>query len=161
MQFEDFKKILIGKFGEDVIVKENTVLIQPQLTIAADKIHAVCLELRDHENTFFDYLTCLSGLDNGPEKAMMEVVYHLYSIPFNHHLILKVELPRETPTVPTVSDIWRSADWHEREAYDMFGIIFANHPDLRRILLPADWEGFPLRKDYQEQELYHGIKVKY
>jgi len=103
----------------------------------------------------------LTGLDNGVEKSTMEVLYHLYSIPYNHNIVMKVETDRGNPIVDTVSSVWRTADWHEREAYDMFGIKFNNHPDLRRILLPADWEGFPLRKDYQEQEYYHGIKVKY
>ena len=80
--------------------------------------------------------------------------------------MLKVEVARNTeegklPQVPSVSSIWKTADWHEREAFDLVGIEFTNHPDLRRILLPSDWEGYPLRKDYKEQEEYHGIKVKY
>ena len=71
-------------------------------------------------------------------------------------------LPNEAaPQVPTVSHIWKTADWHEREAFDLMGIQFSNHPDLRRILLPEDWEGHPLRQDYQAQEYYHGIQVKY
>ena len=88
-------------------------------------------------------------------------MYHLYSIPFHHSLVLKIELDRTNPIVDSVSQLWRTADWHEREAYDFFGIQFHQHPDLRRILLPADWEGFPMRKDYQQQETYHGIKVAY
>ena len=91
----------------------------------------------------------------------MEVIYHLYSIPYDLHLALSVELSRKQPTVDSVTAIWRGANWHEREAYDLLGIQFNNHPDLRRILLPEDWDGFPLRKDYQEQENYHDIKVKY
>ncbi len=161
MQFSELKTLLITKFGEAVILAENTSFTQPQLTIAPEKIEDVCLFLRDTDLLYFDYMTCLSGMDNGVEKNTMEVIYHLYSIPYNHTLVLKVELERTNPSVSTVSHVWRTADWHEREAYDMFGITFLNHPDLRRILLPADWEGFPLRKDYQEQEYYHGIKVKY
>jgi NADH-quinone oxidoreductase subunit C len=76
-------------------------------------------------------------------------------------LHLRVVLDREKPEVPSLSGIWKTADWHEREAYDFFGIQFTGHPNLTRILLPADWEGHPLRKDYVEQERYHGIKVKY
>lgn len=161
MQFSEIKNILTEKFGAPVIVGENTALAQPQLFIAAGNIAEVCLFLRDTENLYFDYMSCLTGLDNGPEKNTMEVLYHLYSIPYDHSLVLKVVADRTNPEVPTVSNVWRTADWHEREAFDMYGIKFSGHPDLRRILLPADWEGFPLRKDYEEQEYYHGIKVKY
>ncbi len=161
MEFSEIKTKLAEQFGEGVIIGENAGYAQPQLFISPDKIREVCFFLRDTDQLYFDYLSCLTGLDNGPEKKTMEVLYHLYSIPYNHSLILKVETDREHPELPTISDIWRTADWHEREAYDMFGIRFAGHPDLRRILLPADWEGFPLRKDYEEQEYYHGIKVKY
>jgi NADH-quinone oxidoreductase subunit C len=96
----------------------------------------------------------------------MEVIYNLYSIPFEHSLMLKIIFPRNKedeplPVVPSVSAIWRTADWHEREAFDLVGISFSNHPDLRRILLPEDWVGYPLRKDYEAQEYYHGIQVKY
>ena len=89
----------------------------------------------------------------------MEVVYSLYSIPFDQSLALKVVLNRQSPEVETISSIWKSANWLEREIFDMYGIQFKNHPDLRRILMPADWEGFPLRKDYQEQETYRNIKL--
>lgn len=161
MQFSDFKNKIIEKFGEGILVGENTAYAQSQLIIATDKIAEVCLFLRDTDQLYFDFLSCLTGVDNGPDKKTMEVFYHLYSIPYNHSVVLKVEIDREHPEVPTVCYVWRTADWHEREAYDMFGIKFSGHPDLRRILLPADWEGFPLRKDYQTQEYYHGIKVKY
>ncbi|HVD98851.1 MAG TPA: NADH-quinone oxidoreductase subunit C [Cytophagaceae bacterium] len=161
MLFPEIKNKLVEKFGEAIVLSENTAYAQPQLTIAAKELPDVCLFLRDTEGLYFDYLSCLTGLDNGPEKKTMEVLYHLYSIPYEHSFVIKVETDREQPEVPTVSTIWRTADWHEREAYDLFGIRFTNHPDLRRILMPADWEGFPLRKDYQEQEYYHGIKVRY
>ena len=92
--------------------------------------------------------------------------FGLYSIPYEHHLTLKIRFPRlgpngELPEVPTVSTIWRTADWHEREAYDLMGIRFTGHPDLRRLFLPEDWQGHPLRKEYNEQEEYHGVKVRY
>ncbi len=161
MQFSEIKTLLSEKFGSAVILSELLGLGQPQLLISAVGIANVCLFLRDTEQLYFDYMNCLTGIDNGPEKNTMEVLYHLYSIPYNHSLVLKVEIERAAPEVPTVSQVWRTADWHEREAYDMFGINFSGHPDLRRILLPADWEGFPLRKDYKEQEYYHGIKVAY
>jgi NADH-quinone oxidoreductase subunit C len=106
-------------------------------------------------------LSCLTGIDNGPEAATMEVVYNLYSIPFNHHVALKVILPRENPVVDSVIDIWKTANWHERELFDMYGITVNGHPDMRRILMPADWEGYPLRKDYRQQEYYRDIKIEY
>jgi len=161
MQFSEIKLFITEKFGEGIVLAENISYAQPQLTIAPEKIYELCLFLRDTDQLFFDYLSCLTGLDNGPEKGTMEVLYHLYSIPYNHSIVLKVEIGRTSPEVASVASIWRTADWHEREAYDLFGIKFSGHPDLRRILLPADWEGFPLRKDYEEQEYYHGIKVKY
>jgi NADH-quinone oxidoreductase subunit C len=111
--------------------------------------------------TYFDMLSCITGIDNGVQAATMEVVYNLYSIPFNHHLMVKVTLPRDHAEVDSVTHIWRTANWHEREIFDMYGINFKNHPDLRRILMPADWEGHPLRKDYSHQEYYRDIKVAY
>lgn len=131
------------------------------IIIPAADVLKVCNALHEHPETYFDMLSCLTGIDNGPQANTLEVVYNLYSIPFNLHLMIKVILPRENPVVDSVTSIWRTADWHEREAFDMFGITFTNHPDLRRILMPADWEGYPLRKDYVHQEYYRDIKVKY
>jgi NADH-quinone oxidoreductase subunit C len=89
------------------------------------------------------------------------VVYHLYSLPKRHKVTLKVIIPKDTPNVKTVSGVWATADWHEREAYDMIGIIFDGHKYLRRILLDDDWVGHPLRKDFEVPEFYHGMKVPY
>jgi NADH-quinone oxidoreductase subunit C len=166
MTAQEIKEILVRKFGAEGIVKENLDLIQPQLTIKKELINEACLELYSNAKTYFDFLSCLTGIDNGPAIGTLEVIYHLYSIPFNHHIVLKVELVRNKesepmPVISTISNIWRSANWHEREIFDMYGINFEGHPDLRRILLPADWEGYPLRKDYKHQEYYHGIKVEY
>jgi len=121
----------------------------------------LCQELRQNHSTFFDMLSCVTGIDNGVEANTMEVVYNLYSIPFNHHLMIKVILSRDNPEVDSVSSIWRAADWLEREVFDMFGIKFIGHPDLRRILMPADWEGYPLRKDFKHQTYYRNVKVEY
>jgi len=164
--FQDIKEAIQTQFGTQVVVSENTALQQPQLVLSKESIKNVCLFLRDDNRFFFDQLSCLSALDNGPVKNTIEIIYHLYSIPFNLFFILKVEVERgdgkeDLPEVPSIVDVWRTADWHEREAFDMYGIKFSGHPDLRRILLPADWEGYPLRKDYTEQEYYHGIKVAY
>ena len=110
---------------------------------------------------YFDMLSCVTGVDNGPDANTIDVVYNLYSIPFDHHLMIKVTVPRDKPEVESVCSIWRTANWHEREIYDLFGVQFLNHPDLRRILLPADWEGHPMRKDYKHQDYYRSVKVAY
>jgi NADH-quinone oxidoreductase subunit C len=142
-------------------VGENTTYLQPQLFIAPTSILNVCQLFFKNPQCYFDSLSNLSVIDNGPQKGTMDVIYHLYSIPFNHHLVLKCEISRADLKIASVTSVWRTADWMEREAYDFFGVIFEAHPDLRRILLPADWEGFPMRKDYEEQETYRGIKVRY
>jgi NADH-quinone oxidoreductase subunit C len=128
-------------------------------------IAEVCAELRDNPATYFDFLSCLSGVDYGTTENKFGVVYHLASIPYHTQITLKVGAVNNRqldnlPTFPSVSSVYKTAEWHEREAFDMMGIFFENHPDLRRILLPDDWEGFPLRKDYVEAEEYKGIKIK-
>lgn len=162
---ENIKNIIIAKFGEAAIVQENTVGLQPSLQVKTTLIAEICQEIFQNPATFFDYLSCITGIDNGPEIGTVEVIYHIYSIPFDKHLVLKVIEPRgdaqHLPSVPSVAGVWQTANWHEREAYDLLGIHFEGHPDLRRILMPNDWEGYPLRKDYEEQETYHGIKVAY
>ena len=95
------------------------------------------------------------------DKDNLAVVYHLYSYVHHHKLVVKVVVPKSNPVVKTVSDVWAAAEWHEREAYDLVGMTFEGHPDLRRILLPEDWEGHPLRKDYKVPEFYKGMKVPY
>lgn len=163
--FQEIKEAIQEQFGSEIILAENTLFAQAQLTIQKESLKEICLFLRDDERFFFDSLSCLTGLDNGVPKNTIEVLYHLYSIPFHCFFILKVEMDRgdaaHLPEVPSVCEVWRTANWHEREAFDLLGIRFSGHPDLRRILCAADWEGHPLRKDYKEQEYYHGIKVAY
>jgi NADH-quinone oxidoreductase subunit C len=142
------------------ILEYNGTAVDPYIVVAAPAIHAVGEYLRHDPDCQFDSLMCLSGVDYGPGKTL-GVVYHLASTTQRHKMALKVEVPRQQGTLPTVCDLWRTAEWHEREAYDMYGMRFENHPDPRRILLPDDWEGYPLLKDYQVQEFYHGIRVPY
>ncbi len=144
-----------SEVAPDLACTPNAIKIQ-----SSDLVN-VCHALHQHPSTYFDMLSCITGIDNGPEAGSMEVAYNLYSIPFNHHLMLKVVVPREKPAIDSVTTVWKTADWHERELFDMFGIIVKDHPDLRRILMPADWEGYPLRKDYKHQEYYRDIKIEY
>ncbi len=131
------------------------------IKLASADIIPVANALLQNSSLYFDMLSCITGVDNGPQAGTMEVVYNLYSIPFDHHLMIKIVVPREKPVLESVSAVWKTADWQEREIFDLFGIHFLNHPDLRRILMPADWEGHPLRKDYTHQEYYRDIEVKY
>lgn len=131
------------------------------LKIAESDLKKVSHFLQTHDSCYFDLLSSITGVDNGVEQGTIDVIYHLYSIPFEYALALKVVLDRNCAEIASLSDIWKAAEWHERETYDLLGVVFLNHPDLRRILLPADWEGHPLRKDYKAQEIYHGVKVKY
>ena len=105
-------------------------------------------QLRNDDSLFFDYLFCLTCVD---WMTHLTMVYHLTSTKFRHNMVVKIKLEREKPEVETVSHIWRTAEFHEREVYEMFGVIFLNHPDLRLLILPDGWEGkFPLRKDFED-----------
>ncbi|MTI23023.1 NADH-quinone oxidoreductase subunit C [Fulvivirga sp. RKSG066] len=152
---------LINKAIPQAVIGEDEKSSPKALIIEPGFLKDVCKLLFSNEKTYFDMLSCITGIDNGVEINTMEVAYNLYSIPFDVHLMLKVELPREQPQIDSVTEIWKTADWQEREAYDLLGIDFIGHPDLRRILLPADWEGHPLKKDYKHQKYYRGIKVEY
>ena len=112
-------------------------------------IAGVCALLKSGADSKFDFLADLCGVDRGPEEEpRFEVNYHLFSTTTYQRLRLKVLLNEQDPHVPTVTGVWRTANWHERETYDLFGVIFDGHPDLRRILLPDDWQGHALRKDF-------------
>lgn len=142
-----------------VVVDNNST--PKTIQIHADDLVSVCSALHRHPETYFDMLSCITGIDNGAEKGTIDVAYNLYSIPYNLHLMIRISVPRDGAEVESLTGIWKTANWHEREVFDMFGLRIKNHPDLRRILLPADWEGHPLRKDYKVQDYYKGIKTDY
>lgn len=125
---------------------------QVGVSLKRDMIREVCLFLRDEPTLRMDHLADLTAVDfsryPGDQGPRFEVVYNLISVPFHHRIRLKVRAPEEDPRVPSVTPVWHTADWHERETYDLMGIVFDGHPDLRRILMPEDWEGHPLRKEY-------------
>ncbi len=158
MEIKEIFDLLKEKFQDSIVELVDNPPSDPFIVVNPSALFDICLELRDNPELDFDYLMCLSGVDY-PEN--FEVVYHIYSLKKKHKVVLKVKLSKEEPKVPSIERIWRSADWHEREAYDLFGIIFEGHHNLIRILLPYDWEGHPLRKDYKEPEFYHGIRVPY
>ena len=123
-----------------------------------DRIDEVAKLLCTQPELAFDCLSNLSGVDY-PEKGYIQVVYHFRSYVHAHSLVLKVNADREAPRVKTVEGSWPAANWLEREVYDLLGVEFLGHSDLRRILMPEDWVGHPLRKDYVEQPEYHGIST--
>ncbi len=131
----------------DSEITGQTFLGQPIYTVGVEVLYDVMLLLRDKPEWNFDYLVDLTALDYLPEPARFCLVYHLYSYPDGPLIRVKARVP-EGEYAPSVTSIWATADWLEREVFDMFGIEFSGHPDLRRILLPEDWHGFPLRKDY-------------
>jgi NADH-quinone oxidoreductase subunit C len=174
MSGQAFVDRLKGRFG-DAISGANLAAIDPWIEVKPEGLVALCRYLRDEPDLRFDMLNCISGVDYfepDPKKAAkldwqphVEVVYHISSLKHKTSLVLKVILPRwkndkpgELPEVPTVSGVWSTADWHEREVFDLMGVRFPGHPDMRRILCPEDWVGHPLRKDYEMPLEYHGIR---
>lgn len=158
--FEQLVQLVGDNCSHAEAVVDETMTPKGVRINAAD-LTSVCETLYRHPSVFFDMLSCITAVDNGPDIGTIDMVYNLYSIPFNHSLALKVVIKRDNARIDSVCGIWRTANWHEREAYDLLGVTFNGHPDLRRILLPADWEGHPLRRDYKHQEYYRGVKVEY
>jgi len=181
MNAEEIFNLLTQNFNNAIVGLDKDTPVEPIISVDPLQIHNVSKFLRENENLQFDSLMCLSGVDdaNG-EKTKLEdgseiikggtlsVYYNLHSVSLKHKITLKVSAPREDPKVESVENVWKCANWHEREAFDLLGIVFLNHPDLRRILMPYDWDDFaediskhPLRKDYQNPEFYQGMKVPY
>ncbi len=168
--------ILDDRFGSAIMAKKLDAL-DPFVTVDVGRLVEIATFLRDDPRLRFDLLNCITGVDyleTDAKKAAkagyephLEVVYHLSSVAHNHRFVVKLNLPRwkdgvegELPDVPTVCRVWPTADWHERETYDLCGIRFTDHPDLTRILTAEDWEGHPLRKDYEYPLEYHGIRCR-
>jgi NADH-quinone oxidoreductase subunit C len=174
MTAADIVALLEQQFGSRIKSK-NLEAIDPFVVVEAADVLDVCRFLKDDSRLQFDILNCISGVDYlelDPKKAPkagfephLEVVYHLSSFRHRHRFVLKVILPRwkdnkpgELPGVPSVTSLWATANWHEREVYDLTGVWFTGHPELTRILLAEDWVGHPLRKDYEYPLEYHGIR---
>ena len=142
---ERIEQLLRDKFPEAVLESQEVAGV-PTFIVRAEDVVEVCAFLKETPELGFDYLMSLTAVD-WPEH--MDVVYHLYSIPHKRYATLKVKLGREKPVIRSVSSVWMAANWQEREVYDMFGIKFEGHPDLRRILTVEGFEGYPLRKDFE------------
>lgn len=154
MNIKNIHTILSDKFGELIKYSEEKDIIY---TPASDW-SAIALEIKNNQDLTFDYLMCITGYDNGVGNDL-GAAYNFYSTFKKHYLEIRIEVDREEPVIPSVEKLWRTADWLEREIFDLYGIDFKDHWDLRRILLPADWEGYPLRKDYKEPNYYNGMPV--
>ena len=172
----EIHQALVAKFSS-AITGASLDAMDATIEVAARSIADVARFLKNEPTLAFDALNNLSGVDYFEPEAKktakfghephVEVVYHLYSYRHRHAIVLKVKVPRwkdnrtgELPEVPSVSGVWAIADWHERETFDLVGINFTGHPDLRRILCTEDWVGHPLRKDYEFPLEYHGIRGK-
>ena len=142
----------IISFGIDISFPEEVEAEKTQfltLSVNPSKLHELAKQLKEDNNTSFDYMFCQTGID---WLENMEVVYHLRSTSHDHEVVVRAQITdREDPIVDSVYDLWKTADFHEREIFDLLGIRFNNHPDLRRIFLDDDWEGYPLRKDYVDE----------
>ena len=174
MTGSDIIAVLETECGSRVKDKKTDAL-DPFVIVEPGNLVDVCRYMRDDPSLKFELLNCISGVDYlepDPKKAPkagyephLEVVYHFQSFTYRHRFTLKIVLPRwqdnkvgQLPEVPSITGLWAAADWHEREVYDLTGIWFNGHPDLRRILLSEDWIGYPLRKDYEFPLEYHGIR---
>ena len=139
---------LLEAFGEECILSTHDHRGDETAMVAPEQIAKVCAYLKSDPECRFEMISDITCVDWIAETPRLEVVYHLYSLTKKHRVRLKARVPIEDPRLPSVTPVWRGADWYEREAYDMYGVIFEGHPDLRRILLYPEFVGYPLRKDY-------------
>ncbi len=149
---------ILKQHDADSIVSAVADGLHPHVVVKAPRLAAVAAFLKMDQRLWLDLLRCISAID-WPAKNTVELSYDLISTSLGHAIAVKVLLDRANPEVESVSSIWPAADWHEREAFDLMGVTFSHHPDLCRILLPDDWVGHPLRKDYPYPVEYKGLKL--
>ncbi len=159
MTIQEIYDILKTQFGDAILEIKPEAPVDPWIAVVPARITEICKFLRDDSRLQFDYMMCQSGVDYN--NGTLGSIYHISSMKLGHRLVLKVVVPKDHPEVPSVVSVWAAANWMERETYDLVGIVYQGHPDLRRILLPYDWEGHPLQKDYKTPEFYNGMKVPY
>jgi NADH-quinone oxidoreductase subunit C len=177
MTASEIHQKLLARFGAEAITALKAEAKDPWIEVAPDRIVAVCEALKNDPAFDFNHLCDLTAVDHletdeklakkFPYDVHLAVVYHLHSLKLGHRIVLKARLPRwkgdkagALPEIASVSGVWGIADWHERECYDLLGVRFTGHPNLVRILCPDDWEGHPLRKDYEMPLEYHGVRGK-
>tara|TARA_B100000700_G_C14376542_1_gene548489 strand:- start:66 stop:551 length:486 start_codon:yes stop_codon:yes gene_type:complete len=147
-------KLITSKFNDKVeFNKEENVLLIKDIASWFD----IAKFLKNEKKLFFDYLMCITSYDTG-DSANFGLAYNFHSMKLNHTLEVRIEFSDGTE-IKSIESLWKAADWHEREAFDMMGIVIVDHPDMKRILLPEDWEGYPLRKDYKTPDYYNGMPV--
>lgn len=144
---------------EIVIIPWGPKQVEGYIDVPAARIIDICKILREDPNYKFEICMCISGVDYSKDDDKLAVIYHLLSVTNNRRAQIRAWVPKSDPTIDTVESVWPAANWHERETYDLVGINFRGHSDLRRILCPEDWVGFPLRKDYEFPKEYHGISA--
>lgn len=132
----------------DAIQDVQTFRDELTIIVVPESIVDICRYCRDTEGLAYNFLSDVTGVDYLPQEPRFGIAYHLYSMTYNHSLRLKVMLPEDAPEVASVVSVFPAANWSEREIFDLLGVIFTDHPDLRRILMPDGWDGHPLRKDY-------------
>ncbi len=146
--------------GDKIADSATEKVIDPYIELTPEHLVEVMTFLRDDDELDMDLLSCLTAVDY-PKDNKIELIYNVESIGKKHELTVKVKLDRDKASCPTLEDVWRTADWHEREAWDLMGVTFEGHHNLVRILCAEDWEGHPLRKDYEMPKYYHGIPNDY
>ena len=163
MEANEIFAALQEKFGESVSDFTPADLETPKgavrdafCLVTAEELVDVANFLRHDPTLRFDFLQCITGVDY-PREEQLHSVYHLYSYALRHQFVIKVVVPRDKPLLPSVVAVWKTADWQEREQYDLLGLQYTGHPDLRRLLMPDDWVGYPMRKDYEEESEYRGM----
>jgi NADH-quinone oxidoreductase subunit C len=161
MNIEKTHERLLAHFGEGAILgltPAEEMIRDPFITVAAGRIDKVCLYCRVEADLAYDFCQSITGMDTGDT---LTCVYHLFSYPKKQTLVLKTQVPKAPaacaatkPRLPSIAAVWPAANWYEREVYDLYGVHFDGHPDLRRLLLPDDWEGHPMLKDWKETPSY-------
>ncbi|MDR2337803.1 MAG: NADH-quinone oxidoreductase subunit C [Deltaproteobacteria bacterium] len=154
MNYELISSKLNEKFSTNQNQLNTSTAGDPYFLINKEQLLPICQYLKENEELWFNFLKLITAVDQGDKFSS---VYHLYSYKYEFGITLKVDLEKTNPVVDSLCGLYKAANWLERECYDLMGIIYKGHPDLRRILLPLDWQGYPLRKDYVAPTEYNGI----
>ncbi len=158
LSIENILSNIQAELGENITLVNHSTDLHTCISIDKSHLLPFCTALQGY---YFDHLAAIIAIDVTKEQHI-ELIYQFYAIVRHLHLAVRVVLPTNLALeVQSLCDLWKTADWHEREVFDLFGVKFIGHKDLRRILLPADWDGHPLLKNYQNPATYHGITVKY